>query len=122
MNYGLSNVSLSSIKSAQGHAEDMLKHHYLSHWDTSGYKPYMRYTLAEGKGFIAENVACHLGNYPINPKEILKQLESNMMYKDWMWDWGHRDNILDPFHNKVSIGIAYDEFNYILFKTLRTTT
>ena len=25
--------------------------------------------------------------------------------------WGHRDNILNPSHNKVSIGIAYDPNN-----------
>jgi hypothetical protein len=30
------------------------------------------------------------------------------MYNDLMCDWGHRDNILNPAHNKVSIGIAYD--------------
>ncbi len=33
------------------------------------------------------------------------------MYNDAESDWGHRDNILDAFHNKVSIGIAYDDHN-----------
>jgi len=109
--HGVSHVTLSSVTSAQEHAEDMLEHHYISHWDTNGYKPYMRYTLTGGKGLVYENVACHWGNYPLDPKEVLKQLEWNMMYDDEEWDWGHRDNILDPHHNKVSIGIAYDVYN-----------
>ena len=32
-----------------------------------------------------------------------------MMYNDSHADWGHRDNILNPFHNKVSIGISYND-------------
>jgi hypothetical protein len=34
-----------------------------------------------------------------------------MMYDDAASNWGHKDNILNPLHNKVSIGIAYDENN-----------
>jgi hypothetical protein len=37
-----------------------------------------------------------------------------MMYDDAASNWGHRDNILSPLHNKVSIGIAYDN-NSIYF-------
>lgn len=33
------NVSLSSVDSAQQHADDMLENHYFSHWDTQSYKP-----------------------------------------------------------------------------------
>ena len=35
-------------------------------------------------------------------------MQWGMMYDDAESDWGHRDNILNPFHNKVSIGIAYN--------------
>jgi len=103
---GLQNVTLSNIDSGQRHAEDMLENHFFSHWDTSGYKPYMRYTLAEGKGAVSENIATMFWYSDI--KEDLKELEWSMMYDDAEWNWGHRDNILDPFHNKVSIGVAYD--------------
>ncbi|MFQ6064197.1 MAG: CAP domain-containing protein [Candidatus Bathyarchaeia archaeon] len=109
--HGLVNVSLSPIESAQEHAEDMLKHNYLSHWGTDGYKPYMRYTLAGGQGAVAENCAWQYSSGFLDVKEAIKDLEWNMMYDDADSDWGHRDNILDPFHNKVSIGIAYDDHN-----------
>lgn len=106
---GLQNVTLSNIDSGQRHAESMLNFGFFSHWDTDGYKPYMRYTLAGGKGAVAENIGW-VGewSYTLSIKEALNLSEWNMMYDDEKWNWGHRDNILDPFHNKVSIGIAYD--------------
>jgi uncharacterized protein YkwD len=111
---GLQNVTLSSIDSAQQHADNMLKNGYFSHWDTNGYKPYMRYTLAGGQGAVAENIAWRkeTGNiFGTDVKSALKDLEWSMMYDDAASNWGHRDNILNPLHNKVSIGIAYDEHN-----------
>jgi len=109
--HGVSNVSMSSIDSGQRHAENMLANHFFSHWDTNGYKPYMRYTLASGKGSVAENVAWQFSSGPFDAKEAIRSLEWQMMYNDSDWDWGHRDNILSLFHNKVSIGIAYDNNN-----------
>jgi len=108
---GVSNVSLSSIDSGQRHADNMLTYHFFSHWDTNGYKPYMRYTLTGGKGSVAENVAWQYSTGAFDAKNALKSLEWQMMYNDSDWGWGHRDNILDPFHNKVSIGIAFDNNN-----------
>ncbi len=105
---GLQNVTLSSIDSGQRHADDMLANHFFSHWDTNGYKPYMRYTLAGGKGSVSENGAWYSISYGLEPLKALKQLEYDMMYDDASSNWGHRDNILNSFHNKVSIGIAYD--------------
>jgi len=110
-NKGLSNVSLSSIDSGQQHADNMLKYHFFSHWDSNGYKPYMRYTLAGGQGSVAENIAWYYSSSPFDVKEAIRDLEWQMMYNDSDWDWGHRDNILTPFHNKVSIGIAFDNNN-----------
>ena len=111
---GLQNVTLSSIDSAQLHAEDMLKNGYVSHWDMNGYKPYMRYTLAGGQGAVAENIAWQgeTGNsVGIDVESALKDMEYSMMYNDSASNWGHRDNILNPLHNEVSIGIAYDNNN-----------
>jgi uncharacterized protein YkwD/ribosomal protein L37AE/L43A len=104
---GLQNVTLSSVDSGQLHAENMLKNNFFSHWDTNGYKPYMRYTIAGGKGSVSENCAAQLGFYS-NLKEAIEEMEWRMMYDDADSDWGHRDNILDPLHNRVSIGIAFD--------------
>ena len=49
---GLQNVTLSDVDSGQRHADEMLAYHFLSHWDTKGFKPYMRYTLEGGKGAV----------------------------------------------------------------------
>jgi uncharacterized protein YkwD len=114
---GLQNVTLSSVDSGQRHADDMLANQFFSHWDTNGYKPYMRYTLADGKGAIAENCAWKglTGNiFGIDVKSSLKDMEWSMMYDDASSNWGHRDNILDPLHNSVSIGVAYDNHNVYL--------
>lgn len=119
--YGLQNVTLSSEPSAQQHSQSMLAGDYFSHWDTYGLKPYMRYTLLGGGGAVSENVAflqsgvesciasfCTTrGN--IDPANALQQMEYSMMYNDSICcNNGHRDNILDPNHNQVSIGIAYN--------------
>ena len=88
----------------------MLQNNFFSHWDTNGYKPYMRYSLAGGKGAVAENIAVMYSHTP-DLEATVAELERIMMYDDAEWDWGHRDNILKPFHNKVSIGIAYDNYN-----------
>jgi hypothetical protein len=101
----------------------MLENYYLSHWDTKGLKPYMRYTLAGGYGGESENCA-YFGWYDssANPsryarldlQETLRQLQHAMMYDDAESDWGHRDTILDRWSNKVNIGIAYDEHRMAL--------
>jgi uncharacterized protein YkwD len=113
---GLQNVTLSSINSGQQHAEEMLAHRFFSHWDTNGYKPYIRYSLAGGKGAISENIGLvenwSAGNSSL--KQALNESEWDMMYNDADWNWGHKENILNPLHNKVSIGIAYDA-NYLYF-------
>jgi uncharacterized protein YkwD len=104
---GLQNVSLSQVSSAQNHADDMLRNDFFSHWGTDGSKPYMRYTLAGGKGAVAENIAAFTRGAPWDLKAALNSLESNMMNHDAASNWGHRDNILNPFHNEVSIGVSY---------------
>ncbi|MDE1868441.1 MAG: CAP domain-containing protein [Candidatus Micrarchaeota archaeon] len=115
--YGLPNVTLAGTQSGQQHSNSMLSNNYFSHWDIFGMKPYMRYTLLGGVGAVDENVAyqensacvlsfCH-GD--INVSQSLKQMEYSMMYNDSQCcNNGHRDNILDPHHNQVSIGIAYN--------------
>lgn len=104
---GLLNVSLSQVSSAQKHADDMLRNDFFSHWGTDGSKPYMRYTLTGGRGAVAENIAAFTRGVPWDLKAALNSLESNMMNNDAASNWGHRDNILNPFHNEVSIGVSY---------------
>ncbi|MDE1856806.1 MAG: CAP domain-containing protein [Candidatus Micrarchaeota archaeon] len=119
--YGLSNVTLSLEPSAQQHSQSMLQYGYFSHWDIFGMKPYMRYTLLGGTQGVSENVAYNQSTEKscigqsctvsgaLNITEALKAMEYSMMYNDLACcNNGHRDNILDPHHNQVSIGIAYN--------------
>ncbi|MFC1755165.1 thermonuclease family protein [Thermoproteota archaeon] len=107
----VTSVELGDISSAQDHAEDLASMCVISHWDSGGMKPYMRYGLAGGEGVIAENVAVSWWHGPFTFTELLimetiEELEFSMMYDDADSDWGHRDNIINPIHNKVHIGIA----------------
>ncbi len=115
--FGLSNVTLSNESSGQQHSQSMLAYNYFSHWDTYGMKPYMRYTLLGGTQALSENIAyrfsaaCILGvcKGNINVKQTIQQMEYAMVYNDSACCRnGHRNNILDPNHNQVSIGIAYN--------------
>jgi uncharacterized protein YkwD len=116
-NNGLANVTLGSVASAQRHADEMLAQQYISHWNTQGYKPYMRYSWSGGTGAVGENCARRgqIGNLaPIDVKAQLDSMEWSMMNNDSASNWAHRDNILNALHNKVNIGIAYDNHNVFL--------
>ncbi len=124
--FGLPNVTLSNISSAQQHAQSMLQYDYFSHWDTYGMKPYMRYTLLGGKEAVDENVAYNeqvnetcLGPvcsiHQINVTAAITRMNDQMLYNDSLCcNNGHRNNTLDPNHNQVSIGIAYNKTNVYL--------
>jgi len=108
---GLKLVTLGSNTAAQKHAEEMLANDYISHWGMDGMKPYMRYTLAGGFNYEAENAfmtrtAWYGGedpSYQRDPKEMLDQADESLMGSA-----GHRRNILNKWHKEVNIGIAYD--------------
>ncbi len=107
-------VTLDYNQAAQQHADSMLYYGYFSHFDTQGLKPYMRYSLLGGLGADFENVAffSYSGNHYTSTalvEEAIKVLEHSMVYNDSACcNNGHRYNILDPLHNKVSIGVAYN--------------
>ncbi len=107
--FGLQNVTYANETSGQQHSESMLQNDYFSHWDIYGMKPYMRYTLLGGNQSVQENVAFVSNSSGINVTQELQQMEYNMMYNDQACcNNGHRYNILNPLHNQVSIGIAYN--------------
>ncbi|MFQ5761543.1 MAG: CAP domain-containing protein [Candidatus Bathyarchaeia archaeon] len=103
-------VELGDNLAAQEHAEDMQAYDYLSHWGTDGLKPYMRYTLAGGFNYEAENAFISIiewfgalvPTYQTDQKLMLEEAERSLMSSP-----GHRRNILNPWHKKVNIGIAY---------------
>lgn len=114
---GLLPVVLSSNQAAQAQAQDILGTRQISHWMTDGEKPYMSYTRYGGLGAVQQNVATALCDglvCAINPMDEIKTAEYDMMYNDASSDWGHRENILDPHHTSVSIGIAYNDNTFVI--------
>jgi uncharacterized protein YkwD len=130
INFGLLPVKLSSNEAAQAQAEDVFRTKQISHWSTNGEKPYMTYTEYGGKGGMQQNVATAGFNTEeykrctsnilvdcekIEPLHTIDELQYEMMYNDKeCCDNGHRNNILDPRHTHVSIGIVYDDY-YLAF-------
>ena len=116
---GLNPVALGDNIAAQLHAENSLADCYSSHWGTDGLKPYMRYSLAGGYQSNGENGS---GNdYCIKASDGYRAIDSvkseiNDAMAGWMRSAGHRSNILDPWHKKVNIGIAYDRYNALLYQ------
>ncbi|MCI0782351.1 MAG: CAP domain-containing protein [Chloroflexi bacterium] len=105
---GVDPVTLGHNSAAQKHAEEMLTHSYLSHWGLDGMKPYMRYTLAGGVNYEAENTSGvstprqpGLRYRTISPKGELRKI-----HRGWMESSGHRANVLSPWHKQVNLGIA----------------
>lgn len=119
-------VKLSTNKAAQVQADDILKNRVLSHWMSDGEKPYMSYSKYGGMGAVAQNVAysgymdASQCNDPliictkIDPVEEIKNAQWGMMYNDSSSNWGHKENILDKHHTDVSIGLAYDEYYFVI--------
>ena len=108
-NAGLNELTLDSSPAAQFHAEDMTAHCTRGHWSTDGMKPYMRYTLAGGEQYSAENVFAidfcpnDLDQYALEtPREQIDFAMDRFLDSP-----GHRQNILNPHHRKVGIGLTY---------------
>lgn len=112
---GIPPVKLNPNLIAQEHAEDMLKNTYVSHWDISGLKPYMRYTLFCGHNSNSENAAAFFGAPVPDPYKALTDLEFQMVYNDTAQHNAHRDTILGSNYNQIQIGVAYDPENGIYF-------
>ena len=120
---GASPVALSSVLSGQQHADSLAYFGTIGHWDVQGYKPYMRYTLLGGQGSVAENVAFgYCTDSPINASEVsvvscdVKTVENSIAGMEYFMmnndvtccNNGHRDDILNPSHTDVSIGVAFN--------------
>lgn len=129
---GLAPVALNYNAAAQKHAQDMLDNRYLAHWGTDGLKPYMRFTTEGGLNYEQENSAYSSGSGAVNAKTELQFLHNQMMNNDAAANWAHKNNILNKWHKKVNLGIAYDktsvalvqqfEGDYIEFYTPPTLT
>ena len=112
---GASAVVLGDNNAAQLHAESSLENCYSSHWGIDGLKPYMRYSLAGGHQSNGENGSGL--DYCITASERYQafssmETEIREAMEGWMDSPGHRRNILDKWHKKVNIGLAWDRYNF----------
>jgi hypothetical protein len=138
LSVGLNPVSLSDNKAAQHHAVEIQKSELLSHWSKKGLKPYMLYSLHNGTGYVQQNIGqisyvntddtmkgitshsfctsdSKLYCEPLDPFDAIDKLENSMMYNDFLCCHdGHKNNILDKLHTNVSIGIAFNEYYFVL--------
>jgi uncharacterized protein YkwD len=116
---GLSSVKLDELagEAATRHCENMVGYgRYTRHIDTDGYKPYHRFSRLGGVAYVQENVTW-TSNGGFMESETVKsfvnrliELHDNFYEEDESSPTtGHRDNILDPEHNRVGIGFAYDD-------------
>ena len=99
---GLGQIVLGSNEASQLHAEASLKSCSGSHWGTDGTKPYMRYSLAGG--YQSNGAAISGRNYCITKSDGYSPIDS-------LRGWMSEQAILDPWHKKVNIGLAWDQFN-----------
>ncbi len=112
---GLTELALGDNPAAQMHAERSLTDCISSHWDTNGLMPVMRYSLAGGYQANQENVSgidyCKTGALGYSPISSVSE-EVRAAVNGWMNSPGHRDALLDPRHRKLSIGLAWDDYNF----------
>ncbi len=109
---GLAPVALDQTATFAGtlHSKDMLQNNYFSHWNLDGLGPEHRYSQIGGEHTVMENLHAFSYTYsngsgaPIdNWQEVIENAQIGLMNSP-----GHRDNILDPAHTHVGIGMAYE--------------
>ncbi len=110
--HGLSPVTLGMNEAAQLHAEDMIEHGYKGHWWADGRDPTQVYSETGGTSYVQENTnvwGCgSLTNCQLAPpRDAVVHLQQTLMGSP-----AHRRTVLDPMHQTLSIGIAYDGRRY----------
>ena len=109
---GVDPVTLGTSNAPQMHAEDMLQNCYTSHWTTNGRKPYIRNALAGGSAaYTAENIQTSAEcGFPESDQEELPPMGRAIQgaLQALLNSPGHRANILNPDHERVSLGIAWN--------------
>ena len=113
---GVPPVELGTNNAAQLHAESSLANCFAGHWGVDGLKPYMRYSLAGDYQSNGENGSGM--DYCIKASDGYRAIQSidreiSEMMDGWMRSPGHRRNLLDRWHKKVNIGIAWDRYNTV---------
>ena len=111
---GLHSVTLGNNEAAQKHAESMLQHGFTGHWGLDGLTAVMRYTLAGGTNYVAQNTSGVRGirDADWGPQYFQRdwRLSLEETHQGLLDSSAHRRNILDKWHKKVSLGIACNKY------------
>ena len=108
---GLSPVALGSNDAAQQHAAAMLEHNFVGHWSQDGLPPYARYTRAGGVNYVRENTAGSVLQEGLTYRAHTPQESIDSLHQGFMRSPRHRENILNPWHKQVNLGIACSDFS-----------
>ena len=105
-------LDIHACRSANKTAQDAALNKYIGHWDSQGKKPYHRFALDGGDAHVSENASGVESTdfFKQDIDEMISLMKENhmLMYNERPPFDGHRLNILDPNHNQLGLGVAYD--------------
>lgn len=130
--HNLRPVSPNENLCGQFQANSMVSERFFSHWDRRGISPLARYNRLGGHAYIAENISIVYWSlrstirrslfkrepgYSISVSQDeldriinnIRKMEYNFIHNDKAHQNLHRENILDRYHNKISLGISLKE-------------
>ncbi len=111
---GVRSISLGDAKAPQVYAEQLAQEQCIHHVSNSGDGPMLRYKNNNDEMYlIFENIAGGYGS-TWNMKKGILDANYDMMFDDAHANWGHRDNIINPNHESVSIGISFDSKELVI--------
>jgi|SRR5581483_1770659 len=116
--FGLPPVTLDPFASsvADAYCREQIRNGTSGHFSLDGQAPYMRYSFAGGNDGVSENAASWSANYRFDARalyDMMRRSESAMMREVAPHD-GHRRTILDPWANRVGIGLAWEKGEFRL--------
>lgn len=111
---GVNTIPMNNAKASQLWAEHLLSEGCISHREgNSG--PIQRYVdNGDQLQMVYENVAGGYGTNWMSLPDAIKDANSQMMNNDAEQGNGHRNNILNPNHQSLSLGIAYNSDKLVI--------
>ena len=113
-------LDIHACRSANKTAQDAALNKYIGHWDSQGKKPYHRYALDGGDAHVSENASGVESTdfFKQDIDEMISLMKENhmLMYNERPPLDGHRLNILDPYHNQLGLGVAYDGSSFCYYE------
>ena len=113
-------LDIHACRSANKTAQNAALNKYMGHWDSHGRKPYHRYALDGGDAHVSENASGveSTDSFKQDIDEMISLMKENhmLMYHEKPPFDGHRVNILDPHHNQLGLGVAYDGSSFCYYE------